>query len=136
MNKKFVVLLVLAFLMVIAVPSYALDLVESKPKNADQGVALDSEIYLLFDKNVVNFKIKDNNARCFTLLDDRNQVVPIEVIFADDQIEPEKRNEITVKPQELLKSGTTYKLEVSPELQAKNGTSLEKKLAISFVTAK
>lgn len=135
MNKKTRLLLVIALALTMAIPAAALDLVESAPADGSQGVAVDSHIYLLFDKNVVNFQLKENNLRCFTLLDPQNQAVPIEVILADDQIEPEKRNEIIVKPKVALKANTTYRLEISPELQAKNGQTLGKKLVISFTTA-
>lgn len=135
MNRKLIVVLMLVLLVVMAAPSYALDLVKSDPQDGVSGVALDTELYMLFDKNVVNFKIKEKNAQCFTLFDGQNQVVPIDVIFADDQIEPEKRNEIIVKPQGLLQKGKAYRLEVSPELLAKNGTALGKKIIISFSTA-
>lgn len=135
MNKKTVLLLVFVLALAVAIPASALDLVESNPQDGSKAFAVDSQIYLLFDKNVVNFQIKDNNLQCFTLFDPQNQSVPIEVILADDQIEPEKRNEIIIKPKTALKGNTAYRLEISPELQAKNGQTLEKKIVISFTTA-
>lgn len=112
----------------------AFTLVESTPQNAAQNIAVDSQIKLIFNKNVVNLTVKDNNSTCFNLFDSNNQTVPIEVIFADDQIEPDRKREIILKPNELLKENMTYKLEISPNLQSKSGSTLEKSVSLTFTT--
>lgn len=114
--------------------STALDLAESDPANGDMNVALDAQIKLLFNKNVVNMTIKDNNSKCFTLLDADKNEVPMDVIFADDQIEPDKKREIILKPKEVLQENMTYSVEILSGLQAKNGTSLSKTVTFSFTT--
>jgi len=112
----------------------AFALVESTPQNAAQNISVDAQIKLIFNKNVVNLTVKDNNSKCFSLFDSNNQTAPIEVIFPDDQIEPDKKREIYLKPKEPLKENTTYKVVISPELQAKNGSSLEKCISLAFTT--
>lgn len=112
----------------------ALDLVESTPENGANGVVLDAQIKLIFNKNVVNMTVKDNNSNCFLLLDANNQVVPIDVFFPDDQIEPDRKREIILKPKEVLTENMTYQVAIEPELQAKNGTSLDRSITFSFTT--
>lgn len=150
MGKKFMgwMMLLCILCLVYTTPSYAtdkqgdngdgkniaFDLVDHTPRDGEKEVGLHSEIYLLFNKNVVHFTVKDNNAQCFSLFDDNNQSVPIEIIFADDQIEPDKKREIHLKPQETLREGVTYRVEILPKLQAKNGSTLDKKVSFSFTT--
>ncbi|MFZ5968340.1 MAG: Ig-like domain-containing protein [Bacillota bacterium] len=150
MKNKLVLWIMLLFIFIFASmsPSYGtenksidsdgknavLDLVESVPKNAAKDVELDAQIKLLFNKNVVNQTVKENNAKCFLLLDADNQVVPIDVIFPDDQMEPDRKREIMIKPKEALRENTSYRVKISPKLQSKNGTSLEKSISFSFTT--
>ncbi|GEM_PF-248069 len=133
--KRITALLMLTVLLIAVVPALALEFEGSNLKDGSTGVAVDSQIDLFFGSNVVNLRVKENNLKCFTLVDEQNQVVPIEVIMPDDQIEPDKKREITIKPISPLKSDTEYKLYISPELQAKNGSTLGKTVIISFTTA-
>jgi len=112
----------------------ALELVESTPADGSKAVEPDVQIRLLFNKNVVNMAVKDNNSKCFRVLDESNLHIPIDVIFADDQIEPDKKREILLKTREPLKENMTYKVEILPELQAKNGNILGKTVYITFST--
>lgn len=114
--------------------SIHLDLVESYPSNGEESVDNDVLIHLLFNKNVVNMSVKDNNANCFKLLDDNQEEVPIEILFPDDQIEPERKRQIDIKPIDTLEENKSYSLEISSELKAKNGMSLDKVVTISFTT--
>lgn len=143
MKKKLIFLMVFTILSVNCIQVLAADngdgkavgltLVESNPGNGAVDVSLDTQIKLIFNKNVVNLTVKDNNSKCFKLLEANNEV-PIEVIFPDDQMEPDRKREITLKPLELLKENTTYKVEVSEKLQAKNGTSLGTTISFTFDT--
>lgn len=112
-----------------------LELVESTPKNNQQGVKLDSEIKLVFNKNIVNMAVKDNNLKCFSLKDSNNQTISIDVIFPDDQVEPDRKREVVLKPHEALKENMSYRVEITKKLQAKNGISLTKDLSFSFSTS-
>jgi len=68
-------------------------LVSSVPEDNQRDVSLSTRIQLSFSKNVVNMAVKDNNQSCFSLYDGKD-LVPIDVILADDQIEPERKKEI------------------------------------------
>ncbi len=114
--------------------SGAFDFVESTPGNSAKDVELDGQIMLLFNKNVVNFTVKDNNEKCFSIKNAKNEEVPIDVIFADDQIEPDKKREIILRPKKPFDENTAYVIHISPALKAKNGDSLDRDVAISFTT--
>ena len=47
------------------------------------------EIKLSFNKNVVHMTVCDDNKQCFALYAEDGTAVPLEVIMADDQMEPE-----------------------------------------------
>lgn len=107
---------------------------DSLPQNSAADVELDSNIKLLFNKNVVNMTVKENNSKCIKLKDEDGQVVPSELIFPDDQVEPDKKREIYIDPAEDLKENTTYTVEISPDMLAKNGSTLGEAVYISFTT--
>lgn len=111
-----------------------LTLVSSAPSAGQEDVELPVLIKLSFSKNVINMTVSDNNRKCFSLYSADGVLVPIEVIMADDQIEPEKKRDIAVKPLQDLKPGTSYTLKVSQELRSKSGVCLEKPVSITFVT--
>lgn len=114
--------------------SVSLDLEESTPADGEKNVKIDTEIVLLFNKNVVNMTVKDNNLHCIKLLDEKETEVFAELVFADDQMNPEKKREIRIKPVNNLEKNKTYKVKILPELMAKNGTSLGKTIQFSFNT--
>lgn len=143
MKNKFVLWILVLFILMGVPFSYgekkegksgAFDFVESIPGNSAKGVELDGQIKLLFNKNVINFTVKDNNEKCFSIKDEKGKEIPINVIFADDQIEPDKKREIILGPKGQFSEGTTYTIHISPELKAKNGDSLERDISISFTT--
>ncbi len=109
-------------------------LVSSNPADGQKDVELPVLINLSFSKNVINMTVSDNNRKCFSLYSADGLLVPVEVIMADDQIEPEKKRDIAVKPLHDLKSGTSYTLKISQELRSKSGVCLEKPESITFVT--
>lgn len=112
------------------------ELVESIPQIGATSVSVDTEIYLLFNKNVVNMNVKENNRNNIKLIDGDGKEVPIEIVFADDQIEPEKKREIIVKPVESLAKSSTYKVQILPDLMAKNGKIAGKLTEVKFETEK
>lgn len=107
----------------------------SSPYNGQTGVALPLVINMTFNKNVINMTVNDNNRNCFSLYTADGSKVPVEVIMADDQIEPEKKRDIALKPLQDLKPGAAYTVKVSSALQAKSGVSMENDLTITFITA-
>lgn len=147
-NKRFwlrLVLLASVMLLAVALPVGAegdgsgdgqnvpLGLASSTPANGAQNVALDVQIQLVFNKNVINMTVKDNNQRCFALYAG-STAVPIEVQMADDQIYPELKRNVTLVPRQTLKAGTDYTVLISRALQAKNGATLSQDVKIKFST--
>jgi hypothetical protein len=112
-----------------------LSLKESDPEHEDVDVPVDIEITLEFSNNVVNMKVSEHNAECFSLLDPEGEELEIEIVFPDDQLEPEKKRIIYIIPVEPLESSTQYTVVVSEELMAKNGNQLGEEVEITFVTA-
>ena len=111
-----------------------LSLVQSSPAHGEQDVHLTGEIKLSFNKNVVHMTVCDDNKQCFALYAEDGIAVPVEVIMADDQMEPEKRRDIVLKPQQELAAGTAYTVK-APALRAKNGTTLGTEATVTFTTA-
>jgi hypothetical protein len=111
-----------------------LSLVSSDPSDGETDVDTNAEITMEFSKNVVNMSVRENNAKCFELKDEDSNIVPIEIIMADDQMERELRNSIIVKPVDGLKEETTYILHISSDLMSKSGANLKSDLNINFST--
>lgn len=110
-----------------------LGLASSNPADGASNVAVNTQIKLIFNKNVINMSVKDNNVKCFALYNNGQQV-PVSVIMADDQIQPEYKREVTIAPQHSLQPGSSYTLKISPELQAKSGAVLGQEIKVSFTT--
>lgn len=55
--------------------------------------------------------------------------------MADDQIQPEEKRNVSLKPLQALKPASSYIVKISPQLQAKNGTSLGHEVTVKFTTA-
>lgn len=108
----------------------------SSPYNGQSGVPTDVLITMTFNKNVVNMTVSDNNLNCFSLYAADGSKIPVEVIMADDQIEPEKKRIISLQPLQDLKHNTAYTVKVSSALQSKSGNIINGDLNITFITAK
>ena len=94
-----------------------------------------TQIDLVFSKNVVNLAVSEHNKTCFKVLSKDEEVeIPIQVQMADDQIEREKRNIITLVIEKPLEPWKAYQIIISPELESKSGEKLEKELVLEFVT--
>ncbi|MEQ8155374.1 MAG: hypothetical protein ABRQ25_10900 [Clostridiaceae bacterium] len=78
---------------------------------------------LLFDKNVVNMLVWENNRKCVSILSDNNSSVPVDVSKIDDTVDFDHRQQIFVQPVNQLEPGRTYYIKVSPDLVAKNGVA-------------
>lgn len=112
-----------------------LTLESSAPIDGQKDVKLPVEIKLKFSKNVVNTAVKDKNIKGFRLSSADGLVIPIEVIMADDQMEPDKNQEVSIKPLQDLKTGTAYKVTIASEVQSKSGAALGKEAVLNFITA-
>lgn len=106
---------------------------ESSIADSQKDVPLDAGIVLNFSNNVVNASVRENNAACFKLVSGGKETA-IDVVMADDQVQPEGKRTITIQPREPLQKGRQYKLTISKELTAKNGNSLGEDITITFTT--
>lgn len=86
-------------------------------------VPVQPKLKLVFDKNIVNSAVWDNNKGCFSLVSENNQTVAINVTKIDDTVDTNEKQNVYIEPVNALDPGTTYYLKVSPALQAKNGNS-------------
>lgn len=110
-----------------------LALVTSTPSANATQVAVDEPIKLEFSKNVAYATVRDANLKAVTLWAG-NELVKTDVTLADDQLEPDLRNFITITPVEPLKEGTVYTIKVDTTLAAKSGAVLSTPLAVNFTT--
>lgn len=99
-------------------------------------VPLDVQIVLGFSKNVIAISVREQNSQCFTLSKAQSDPIDLEVIMADDQLEPEKKREIILKPTQVLEPGAVYQLTISKTVTSKSGTNLEQDIQLSFTTIK
>jgi hypothetical protein len=110
-----------------------LALVTATPANNATDIPVDSAITLEFSKNIAYATVRDGNIKAVTLWAGPDQI-PANVTMADDQLQPDLRNFITITPTETLKEGTVYKVKVDTTLAAKSGAVLTTPVEISFTT--
>lgn len=138
MNRKIQLILIL-LLVTGSVSLFAgnkpLSLKESEPADEAVNIAIDSEITLEFSNNVVNMKVSEHNAECISMTDAAGEPVDVEIVFPDDQMEPEKKRTVHVIPAGPLAKGTTYTVIIAREMKSKNGSFLGEEARISFTTA-
>lgn len=82
-----------------------LDIASITPRLDGSKIPLDSNIVIEFTKNVAYVAIRDENLKAFTLWMGDSQV-DADISMVDDQLEPDKRNFVTITPIEPLKEGT------------------------------
>jgi LPXTG-motif cell wall-anchored protein len=83
---------------------------------------------------VAHLIVRDANLTAVTLWNGDSQV-PAEVSMADDQLEPDLRNFMTITPASALDEGTSYTIKIEPIITSKSGDVLEAPLELSFTTA-
>lgn len=110
-----------------------LALVTATPANNATDIPVDSTITLEFSKNIAYATVRDGNIKAVTLWAGADQI-PANVTMADDQLQPDLRNFITITPAEPLKEGTVYTVKADTTLVAKSGTVLTTPVEISFTT--
>ena len=96
--------------------------------------APDEEIILTFTNNVVNAKVRDKNAGLISLVNEAGDLVEIDVILADDQVEPDLKREIKVVPKTPLEAGK-YALTAHAGITAKNGSEMAEDFVLTFTVA-
>lgn len=106
----------------------------SNVENNQKGFPIDGEIKLVFSKNVVNASVNEKNNQLISLFDESDNKVAIDIIMADDQIDPEKKRDVIIKPLSPLNKNTKYKLIIDKEFSSKSGAILLENNIIEFTT--
>ena len=106
---------------------------ESSVPDGSTNIPTDVTITLTFNKNVVNFTVKDNNMTCFSLSDSRGNNIPVTVLMGDDQVNPDIKRIVNIKPSSLSE-GEAYALTISGNLTAKSGAVLGNDVVLHFST--
>ncbi|MFI3177908.1 MAG: hypothetical protein R3Y67_10550 [Eubacteriales bacterium] len=90
----------------------------------DEGnIAVGESLEFEASNNICNSSVKDNNYTCISVTDADGGAVDYEVVLYDDQLEAERKADITVNITGAVE-GTTYKVIFSEDLTSKNGNSL------------
>lgn len=115
--------------------SEPLTLVSSTVTDGQTEVGLTPSVTMVFSKNVTDLSVKEANLACFKLEKKDGGEVGYEVLMADSQVEPDKKNDVVVKPSAELEAGMEYIVTISKALTSKSGASLAEDIVISFTTA-
>lgn len=91
----------------------------------------DESITLVFSKNVVNAEVAEANMALFQVQDSKGTEVEIEVGMADDQVEPDKKNDVVIEFPQGLSDGD-YTLTAKSGITSKSGVVMEKDYTLSF----
>ena len=111
-----------------------LTIVSSTPADGETSASVSDPIKLEFSKNVVNAEVKDGNMAAVVLYKNGTPVAA-EVTMADEQVEPDLRNFITITPSSPLEPGTEYQVKIAGTLTAKSGAALGEEKTLRFKTA-
>ncbi|MDP4146162.1 MAG: hypothetical protein Q8936_17025 [Bacillota bacterium] len=96
----------------------------TKIEKGEEVSILQPKFTLLFDKNVVNMLVWENNRKCITMHSDNNISVLVDVTKIDDTVDFDHRQQIFVQPTNPLEWGKIYYINISPNLKAKNENSV------------
>lgn len=108
--------------------------VESASVEDGAVLAPEDAITLVFSKNVVNSSVKETNLPLFTVTDDSGAAVEITVTMADDQIEPDKKNDVVIAPADTWAEGA-YTLTAQAGITSKSGDVMEQDYTLTFSVA-
>ena len=108
--------------------------VESASVEDGAVLAPEDAITLVFTKNVVNSSVKETNLPLFTVTDDSGAAVEITVTMADDQIEPDKKNDVVIAPADTWADGA-YTLTAQAGITSKSGDVMEQDYTLTFSVA-
>lgn len=111
-----------------------LTLVRSSVSNGDSNVETNPTIQLDFNKNICNVTVLSNNKKCFHLTDENGQAVAIRLIFPDNQVQRDYKQQVFLQPVKDLNKNASYKVSVDSTVTAKNGTSIDNAHTFTFTT--
>ncbi|GAB6109859.1 Ig-like domain-containing domain [Fusibacter bizertensis] len=112
----------------------ALSLETSTPATGAVDVSLEPEIVLTFSNNVANASVSESNIAAIKMVDQNNSLVALNIEVHDDQIFPDDKRLIFIKPTAPLLPLTQYTIIISPEVTSKNGSKIGEEVKISFTT--
>lgn len=111
-----------------------LNFVRSVPRDGATNVSTAlTTILLVFDKNVVNDAVWDNNKNQIRMYRGSTRI-SINVTRIPDTVDFSKRTNIYVKPVRSLLPATTYRVVILPGLESKAGETLGETVTITFTT--
>ena len=99
----------------------------------EEGATLDSvdSITLVFSKNVCEASVRDANLALGSVIDAKGNAVAAKVVLADDQVEPDKRNDMVFQFEKPLAAGT-YKVIAKAGITSTSGDSLAEDYVLNF----
>jgi len=110
-----------------------LNFVRSIPASGSTVSPSISVITLLFDKNVVNDSVWQNNRKQIRMFRGDTQVA-IRVTRIPDTVDFSQRRKIFVRPVNRLRSGSTYTIVIGPGVTSKAGERLGKTVRVVLRT--
>lgn len=129
-----IVLVLMIMMMGVSADGKELTLDTSSVEDGAVDVVLMPEIELTFTNNVVNMKVKDDNMTLIEMKDSKDNAVSIIVEMADDQVQPDLKRIVKVKPVSELKAGETYTLMIKKGFKSKAGSEIADDISIAFTT--
>ena len=114
-----------------------LKLTQSYPENNDTHLQIENTgIKLLFDGDVIDDSVWENNSKSFTLTDKDNKEFKIKAYCYPNPKTAEERNYIlvVVNPGQTLKSKSQYTLTVKKGLQSVEGKAVQEDIRLNFTT--
>lgn len=102
----------------------------------EDGASLDAEdsITLVFSKNICHASVREKNMSLAVLKDAAGNEIEIEVLLCDDQIEPEKKNDMIINPVAALAAGD-YVLTIKAGVTSKSEVVMDKDYVLKFTVA-
>lgn len=88
-------------------------------------------ITLVFSKNVCEASVRDANMTFVAVKDAQEADVPATVVLADDQVEPDKKNDMVITFDQPLQAGD-YTLIAQAGITSKSGDSLAEDYVLHF----
>ena len=136
MMKRIGSMLCLALIMVLlSAPlcfAGTLELVDTYPKEGQGNLQnVNCGVKLYFDQGIYSKENEKANAECFKLFDEKGKEIPVIVLYDKKGKED---NMMMVLAKHDLKINAEYSLEISGDMEAKSGDTLDKDLKLNFKT--
>jgi len=108
--------------------------VESASIDDGAEIAVGDSITLVFSKNVCEASVRDANMALAKVTDAQGADVAATVVLADDQVEPDKKNDMVITFEEPLAAGD-YTLTAQAGITSKSGDVLAEDYVLHFSVA-